>query len=91
MAKKTDIIEKSGTQFIDGTDKRWYVKDNSVFLCKSIDEILAGKAESFHFTGSLVSTRTAETKKNEPIERNNYRIFHDGSKYVLVKRWMELK
>jgi hypothetical protein len=70
---------------------KWHIKEDTVFLCGSIDEILAGKAESFHFTSSLVSARAAKTKKNESIERNNYRIFHDDSKYVLVKKWMELK
>ena len=84
--------ESVGVQFLDRTDKKWYVSktENKITLCESIDDIINGKGESFEFTNKVISKRIY-IKNEKNIEKNNFvlMVLNDGN-FLLLKRWYEL-
>ena len=90
--EKTDSVKK--TVFVDRTSENWYVKKNAnkVAFCKSIDDIIDGKAEMHDFISKEMSVRQEKNSRNEDIERNNYVMFTlANNDKILVRMRDELK
>jgi hypothetical protein len=67
----------AASSFIDRTGEGWYCKDDTkkIVFCKSIDDIIEGKAESFDFVKRENSVRYDKNAKNEDVERKKYALF----------------
>jgi Na+-translocating ferredoxin:NAD+ oxidoreductase RnfE subunit len=95
MAKKFELQTKTEVEakFLDKTNLQWYNKagTNRVTFCGSFDEIVEGKGETFEFKEKLLSPK-AVTKEDKDIEKENMFLFvlTDG-RFILTKRWNELK
>jgi hypothetical protein len=86
--------ETAGVSFIDKTTENWYNKSgsNKIMFCKSIDDIIAGKAQSFEFVRREHSVRREVNTKNVEIERKKYVLFTlVNNDKILVRVRDELK
>ena len=90
--KAETTVEK--TVFIDKTAENWYCKydANKIMFCKTIDDIINGKAESFDFVKLEHSVLREKNKKNADVERKKYVLFTlENNDKILVRVRGELK
>jgi hypothetical protein len=91
--KTIEKVEKTGIQFSDKIEKRWYLQEDthSVSICDTLEEVLKGKFETHTFTSKIVSNRIVE-KHGKPVERNYFVLFTlENGDLLLLRKNRELK
>ena len=97
MAKREKAVNGANevveTKFFDKTNQQWYCKEgtNKVTFCNSIDDLIAGKGETFDFAEKHLSLKTvAKDDKDKEYKKFFLFVLADGS-FILANKWSEMK
>jgi len=97
MAKREKAVNGANevveTKFFDKTNQQWYCKEGTgkVTFCKSIDDLINGKGETFDFSEKLLSLKTvAKDDKDKEFRKFFLFVLDDGS-FILANKWSEMK
>jgi hypothetical protein len=96
ILKRNNAEEGAGTasSFIDKTGENWYCKGETkkILFCKTVDDIIEGRAESFDFIRRENSTRRDKNAQGGSVERKKFVLFTlANNDKILVRTRGELK
>jgi len=94
MAKKQEAVNmENETKFFDRTNQQWYSKDGTdkVTFCDSIDDLIAGKGETFTFAARQLSLKTVSRDDKDKEYRKYFLFALDDGSFILANKWSEMK